>query len=116
MREPAALPVYPARALKGRRMPVTVGVRIVVGVDGRVTGVTPSLLVFSTPGPFAGEFFEAVEAAVRHWRFTPARVEHVETVTEQGFSYQRVTRSEGQEAEFDLAFTFTPSGKVEAGR
>lgn len=111
--EPAVQPAYPARALKGKARPVTVGVRITVGTDGRVADIRPSVLVFSSPGSFAEDFRDAVEAAVRQWRFTPARAEYFEIVNEGGFTFNRVTRTELVETEFDLSFTFTATGGVQ---
>ncbi len=114
LREPAVTPTYPDRALKGGAGRAFVGVHVTVDVDGRVADVRPSMFVFSTPGPFAEDFREAVEAAVRQWRFIPARAEYYEIVTEQGVTFNRVTRSETLESEFDLSFVFTAAGTVEA--
>ena len=50
--------------------------------------------------------------AVRQWRFTPARAEYYEIVTDGGFTFNRVTRTELIESEFDLS-TFTADGRVE---
>lgn len=109
------LPVYPARALAAKAGGAQVGVRVVVDAGGQVTDVRPSMLAVTiTPPGFAEEFRAAVETAVRQWWFHPARVQHLEIVTEKGFTYSRVTHSEAVEAEFDLSFTFTPSGQVEA--
>ena len=92
----------------------TVGVRVAVDANGVVTDIRPSLLAVSVAPPsFAVEFREAVEIAVRQWRFKPARLERIETVTREGKTYQLWAGSEDVEAEFDLAFTFTPSGRVE---
>lgn len=111
------LPVYPARALKAKAGAAQVGVRVTVDTEGRVTDVRPSMLAISiVPPGFRTDFEAAVESAVRQWKFHPAKVQHVEVVTEKGFTYSRVTRTEMLDAEFDLAFTFTPSGKVEAGK
>lgn len=107
------LPIYPPRALAARFGAAAVAVRVTVDVNGRVADIRPSLLSMTTRGPFADEFREAVEAALRQWRFHPAKAEHIETVTERGFTYHRVTRTETLEAEFDLAFTFTTTGGVE---
>lgn len=52
---------------------------------------------------------------MRQWKFTPARIHHIERITEDGFTYDRVTRAEMIEAELDLAFTFSTAGKVEQG-
>lgn len=110
------LPVYPPRALAAKAGAAQVGVRVTVDTAGRVTDLRPSMLAVTIAPPgFADDFQAAVETAVRQWRFSRARVEYVETVTADGFTYNRVARSERMEAEFDLAFTFTPSGKVESG-
>lgn len=53
---PLINPVYPPRALKAKAGWATVGVRITVDPMGRVSDVAPSMLVFSTPGPFADDF------------------------------------------------------------
>jgi hypothetical protein len=85
-----------------------------VDVDGVVTDIRPSLLAVSiAPPAFVAEFREAVELAVRQWRFKPARLERIETVTREGKTYPLWAGSENVEAEFDLAFTFTTSGRVE---
>lgn len=115
MREPAALPVYPAVALGARAGRNVVGVHITVDARGKVSGIRPSLLAFSTPGPFAGAFQESVEAALRQWQFTPARAEEIEIVHDGDASYNRVTGSENVETEFDLQFTFLPDGTVVQG-
>lgn len=115
LRNPVTLPVYPARALKARAGRATVGVHVTIDAGGRVADITTSMFVFSTPGPFATDFRDAVEAAVRQWKFDPARVEYLETRTENDFTYNRVTRTENVEAELDLAFTFTADGRVEQG-
>ena len=111
--QPAALPVYPARALKAKAGRATVGVHITVDSTGRVSNIQSSMLVFSTPGPCADDFRDAVEAALHQWRFVPARIEYIETVTSNGFAYKREINSENVDAELDLSFTFTADGKVE---
>ncbi len=116
LQDPAALPIYPVRALKARARPATVGVRITVGTKGQVSDIRPSMLVFSTPGPYAEDFRDAVEVAVRLWQFTPAQAEYFEIVHEGEATYNRVTGSENVETEFDLSFTFTADGRVERGK
>jgi outer membrane biosynthesis protein TonB len=116
LQEPAALPVYPKQARKAGALLTTIGVRITVDTQGRVSDVRPSILVFNTPGPFVDDFREAVETAVRQWQFRPGRVEYYEIVSKDGFTYTRVTRMEDIESEFDLSFTFDPTGKVKAGK
>jgi hypothetical protein len=115
--EPAALPVYPARALKAKAGRATVGVHVTVGTNGRISSIVSSMLVFSTPGPFADDFRDAVEAALHQWKFEPARIEYIEVVQgTNGFFYNKVTRTELTESDFDLSFTFTADGRVEAGK
>lgn len=113
---PLTNPVYPPRALKARAGRTTVGVRITVDVAGRVSDVAPSMLVFSTPGPFADEFREAVEAAVRQWRFRPAEIEKLEFVQAPTVSYNRIISTQKVETQLDVAFNFTATGGVELGR
>lgn len=114
---PLVMPVYPPKALAAKAGAATVGVRVTVDPGGTVVDIRPSMLAVSvTPAKFADDFREAVEMAVRQWKFEPAKVLHLETATEGEFTYQRVTRTETIEAEFDLAFTFTTTGKVEAGK
>ncbi|HVZ66402.1 MAG TPA: TonB family protein [Lacunisphaera sp.] len=110
------LPVYPARALAAKAGGAQVGVHIVIDAQGRVSDVRPSMVAVTiAPPEFAADFQRAVEAAVRQWRFVPARAQYIETVTGTGgFTYDRVARTEDVEAEVDLAFTFTPNGKVQA--
>jgi hypothetical protein len=115
-RHPLVMPVYPPRALKAKAGAAQVGVRVTVDVNGAVKDVRPSMLAISiTPPKFADEFREAVEVAVRQWKFHPARLRTFEVVSEGGVTYNRVTSNEAVEAEFDLAFNFTTAGKVEAG-
>ncbi len=109
-----ALPVYPRAALAAKFGAATVGVKVTVDVQGRVTDVRPSMLVFSTPGPYADAFFAAVEMALRTWRFIPAAALDTETTRENGVLTERVVRIEPVEAEFDLAFKFTAKGEVRA--
>ncbi|MCX6954228.1 MAG: hypothetical protein NTV51_18920 [Verrucomicrobia bacterium] len=111
--ETLARPVYPADALAAKEGPVTVGVRIVVGVEGRVTEVGQSLLTFSTPTRFDAEFRAAVEAAVAQWKFRPAEVRHFTTVTNKEGTYRSMTGSEKTEWALHVAFAFNATGGVE---
>lgn len=113
---PLVNPVYPPQALKARAGRATVGVRITVDVAGRVTDVAPSMLVFSTPGPFADDFRAAVETAVLQWRFRPAEIEKLEFVQAPTVSYNRIIGTQKVETQLDVAFTFTATGGVEMGR
>ncbi len=115
-RHPLVMPAYPPKALASKAGAATIGVHVTVDATGAVVDIRPSMLAVSiTPPKFADAFREAVEVAVRQWKFKPARVLHLEAATEGEFTYERVTRTETIEAEFDLSFTFTPSGKVETG-
>jgi len=114
-KEPVAMPVYPAKALKAKAGRNTVGVHIIVDPEGRVSEIRMSMLVFSTPGPFAEDFRDAVELAVRQWRFNPARSESYEIIHDGDATSMRMTGGENVETEFDLAFTFQPDGTVRAG-
>jgi hypothetical protein len=110
------LPVYPAKALRAKAGRVTVGVQVTVDTAGRVTDIGPSLLTYNTPGPYAEDFLEAVNVAVRQWRFQPAEVLQMETVKSGDFAYQRIARTTKTETKLDLAFTFTATGQVETVR
>jgi hypothetical protein len=116
LQEPAPMPVYPAKALKAKARLSTIGVHITVDVNGHVSDIRSSMLVFNTPGPFADDFRDAVEAAVRQWRFKPAQSDEYEIVHEGTATYNRMKRSEKVETEFDLSFTFTADGRVQAGK
>jgi len=115
LQEPFVLPVYPAKALKAKAGRNIVGVHIIVDPRGAVREIRMSMLTFSTPGPFAEDFRDAVELAVRQWRFTPARSESFEIVHDGQATAMRLTGSENVETEFDLAFTFQPDGTVRQG-
>ena len=111
--EPLPMPVYPAKTLAGKATLVTVGVRVSIDADGRVTAFTPSLLTFSTPGRNADKFQEAVRQAVMQWRFHPAQHYLLRIFRgEEGGGPPREIHRENTEAAFDLAFTFTAAGKV----
>ena len=113
---PLATPIYPARALAAKAGAATVGVKILVDAEGRVADVTPSVRTFTTPGRYAEDFFAAVQAAVKQWRFWPARIEHVEFVEAPGLvAYSRVIGTEKMETQFELSFTFTATGGVLGG-
>ncbi len=113
---PLVMPIYPPTALAARAGAAMIGVRVTVDTNGAVADIRPSMLAVDVAPPaFAEAFREAVEGAVRQWKFAPARLLYLERRREGEFTYERVTRTERLEAEFDLAFTFTPSGKVEAG-
>lgn len=114
--KPTVLPLYPPRALKAKAGVATVGVRVKVDTAGRVTDVGPSLLVYSSPGPFADDFQEAVKTAVMQWRFRPAAIEKIEFVQAPTVSYSRVLSTQKVESQVDVAFNFTAAGGVVTGK
>ncbi|HEX2853869.1 MAG TPA: hypothetical protein VHO24_11570 [Opitutaceae bacterium] len=110
---PLVMPVYPASALRVRHTGAVVAVHVVVGSTGSVREVSPSMIGFSSAGPFEKEFRAAVEAAVWRWRFQPAEAQQTEPVAlPDGRILRKVIRREPVEATFDVAFTFTSSGDV----
>lgn len=111
--EPLVEPVYPAEARGRQKVPVTIGVRLTVAVDGTVSDVAQSLRVLAAPGPASEAFRAAVEEAVRQWRFVPAEWRRMvpRTGGPQG-EYWQVTKAEKREAQVDVEFTFTASGEV----
>lgn len=114
---PLEPPVYPAVARGRQRIPMTVGVRIVVAADGTVSQTGRSLRAFTTPGPLADEFRVAAETAVANWRFVPAELRHM--VPKQGGpeqEYWQVTRAEKTDYALDVLFTFSPSGEIVSER
>jgi len=111
--KPLALPVYPPRALAAKARQATVGVSVTVDTSGRVTDIRSSILTFSTPGPFAGDFRAAVETALHQWRFAPAESQEIEPILGLDQPASRVTRSEKVETTLELSFTFTATGGVQ---
>jgi hypothetical protein len=110
---PLTPPIYPPAALAARSVGASVSVHVTVNAQGRVSAVTPSILGFTTPGPFATDFFAAVEQAVSQWKFVPAEIQLVELVTADGKLLVKKITSRGRtDAEFDVTFQFTPSGEV----
>ncbi len=72
------LPDYPAAALEGGVRSVVVAVRLHLDAEGAVVQVTDSPRQASYAGPYAADFRRAVDAAVRRWIFTAARVDTVD--------------------------------------
>ncbi len=107
-----AEPVYPAAALAAGAGPVTMGMRVVVDAEGKVTEVAPSVRAWSTPTPWAAEFHAAIEATVAQWRFRPAEVRHFTTVTNAEGTYRSVTGVEKTEWALHVTFSFSVRGGV----
>ncbi|HUR56249.1 MAG TPA: hypothetical protein VM029_00965 [Opitutaceae bacterium] len=115
--EPLAAPVYPKLPAGVRPALATIGVRVTIDTEGRVSDISPSLLSFSTPGPATAALREAVEAAIAQWRFTPAEIHQLEPMRGPDRSeYLLMKSSEKTEWNFDVAFTFTSTGEVLAER
>jgi hypothetical protein len=113
---PLATPIYPKAALSNPPGAVTVGVRLDIDRTGSVSGVQTSLRIFSTPNSYDFGFRETVEAAVKQWRFQPARLQHSEVVKRNdGSDVLRVQDGETVDWSIDVAFTFTATGDVLAG-
>jgi hypothetical protein len=113
---PLAVPVYPKLARRDRPPSAIVGVRISIDATGKVSDIQPSLLAFSTVGPWSAEFRDAVEAALAQWRFYPAELHRVEPAKgPNAGGYLTVKGSEKIEWSFDVAFTFQASGDVLSG-
>jgi hypothetical protein len=110
---PLKLPVYPPAALAAKSSDALVSVHVAVDRRGRVTEISPSRLGFTTPGPFAPEFFAAVETAITQWKFVPAQMQFPETSTRDGGAVNAAAvRRESVESSFDVTFTFTSAGTV----
>jgi hypothetical protein len=113
---PLVAPTYPPAALRAHSGRVTVGVRIMIDVSGRVSGVGTSMAAFSSPNSYVGGFREAVETAVRQWRFRPAVLQRVDSRKGVGGGDVLFLESvEKTEWSFDVSFTFTASGDVWSG-
>lgn len=107
--EPLAAPNFPAGSRKANADPVTIVVKIVVGADGRVEDVGRSLADLAVPTAFSQECFEAVTEAIAQWRFEPAQLAVVEP---QANGRARIISSTPTERRFEVAFTFSSSGRV----
>lgn len=109
----AVHPVYPERALAAGVGSVILVVRINVGPDGAITDLM--LSPDSKPGPFSEDFFQAVETAVKKWKFTrPERwyLEDGKDLNGDGkIDYQKVLSIVPVSATGDLEFSFHIAGK-----
>lgn len=111
--EPLAQPMYPAAARGRQRVPMTVGVRIVIDEKGEVAELRHSPLALTTPGPLAEEFRTAVESALKQWRFVPAqRQKMTPKAGGPAGRYWHVIKLEPTTDQLDVQFTFTASGEV----
>jgi len=104
-----ARPVYPQAALAAHAGECVVNVTITIDTNGLVTEVTPSWQRLNVPGPYYGQFLDAVRAAVRTWRFEPARNVYWKKNGDADLTYMK---AEILQAQTDVRFTFEPSGRV----
>jgi hypothetical protein len=104
-----AKPVYPPAALAAHAGACVVNVTITIDTNGLVTEVTPSWQRLNVPGPFYDEFLGAVKAAVRTWRFEPARDVYWKKHGDDDLTYMY---AEVLQARTDVRFTFESSGRV----
>jgi len=107
------LPRYPQTALDAKAGPAHVVVRILIGTDGRIADVRDSPREASSSGPFAGEFRDAVLRALRHWRFTPGRIEQVAGKDLDGNgqpAYREVVEYDLVPVFYDVRFDFETVG------
>jgi hypothetical protein len=107
--EPLATPSYPTGSPKPNADSVTIVVKMVVGADGRVEDIGRSMADLSVSTPFSQECFEAVKDAVARWRFEPAQIAVVEP---QANGRPRIVSSTPTERRFEIAITFSSSGRV----
>jgi hypothetical protein len=68
-------PDYPPAALAGGGPSALVGARLSINAAGVVEDVIDSPRMAAYSGPYAAEFRQAVDVAVRRWRFTSARIQ-----------------------------------------
>jgi TonB family protein len=104
----APLPIYPERPLAARFGKAMVIVRIIIAPEGNVADVSPR--PGSTTGRFAEDFFQAVDSAVRKWKFTPPQwwlLEEGKDLDGDGKpDYQRVVRMDPVSVSGDIEFHF----------
>jgi len=128
----APLPEFPPAALAAGAGPAIIGVRVTIGETGdasdvhdgpeagSVSRVRDSPLVAPYTGPFAAEFREAVERAVRRWVTTSARIDTVrDAPPNQGYSSPTIlVKWRSVPVNVDLTFRFSivdGKGGVELG-
>jgi hypothetical protein len=104
------LPRYPAVALAAHAGAAHVVVRILIDTSGHIAGVTDSPVAPSSPGPFAGEFRDAVLRALRHWRFTPGHFDSYEEGPDSDHDgkpdYRQLVRADMVPVFYDVRFDF----------
>lgn len=117
-----ASPKYPERALAAGYGPVSLAVRVNIGIDGQITGIGDIPGKPQPTGPYASDFRQAVESAVRAWKFNPAELNRFEDGNDIDGDgkpdYQRLVSNEKMPVYFDVRFDFEilqGKGHVKAG-
>jgi hypothetical protein len=109
--EPLTRPKWPEVKFSRASLPLTLKVRILVGEDGWVGGVTKSIADISIASPFSSSCYESIKAAVEQWRFEPARLMVLEPQTD---GRPLVVSSSLTGTSFEVAFTFSSTGIVDS--
>jgi hypothetical protein len=104
-----AKPDYPAAALAARAGKCVVFATVTIDARGAVTEVVPSWQRLNIPNRFSDEFLDAVKAAVRRWKFEPARVVYWQKTPDDDLKY---LSTETISVRTDVKFTFEASGAV----
>jgi hypothetical protein len=99
------LPEYPPAALAGGGPSALVGVRLSINASGVVEDVADSPRLAAYTGPFAAELRQAVDAAVRRWRFTSARIQTLGPAS-PGSAERPVAAARRVPTYLDFAFRF----------
>jgi hypothetical protein len=117
-----ASPEYPERALAAGYGPVSLAVRVNIGTEGQVTGISDIPGKPEENGPYASDFRQAVESAVHTWKFNPAELNRFEDGNDIDGDgkpdYQRLVSTEKVPVYFDVRFDFEilqGKGQVKTG-
>jgi hypothetical protein len=84
--------------------------RVQIDHEGRVTAIERSVADFSMPTRFSAACLRSIEVAVAQWRFHPAQLAHVDVRDDRP---TRVTSTQKTDTVVDIAFTFSPSSRVQ---
>src|SRR5262245_57830859 len=105
-----AMPRYPPAALASQISGVEITVRALFGKDGKVGEIVQSPLAPEYTGPFAPEFRDAIEQAVRTWTFVPPELltdgDLIGYEDDGKTEIRKIVAREYVSIRVDLAFTF----------
>ena len=117
-----ASPEYPERALAAGYGPVSLAVRVNIGIEGQVTAISDIPGKPQATGPYASDFRQAIESAVQTWRFNPAELNRFEDGNDIDGDgkpdYQRLVSTDKMPVYFDVRFDFEilqGKGQVKTG-